>query len=136
LVLSIPLSIWSRTSAGDWARKHALFLIPEELEPPDVLQRLHQQLAIAPSRPWAQLQDGLARVLEDTSAYAAHLSLLPRPTQSPDPLHEHHLRGLELKFHYHGLQALTRKEKREILLNRDSIHRLRTNAHQQLEAAG
>jgi membrane glycosyltransferase len=134
LVLAIPLSIWtSRTRPGDWARKRRLFLIPEELEPPDILQRLHQALALAPSQPWARVRDGLARVLQDSSACAAHLSLLPRPSQPVDPLHEHHLRGLELKIHYHGLQALTRKEKRELLLDPDSIHRLKTDAHRQLE---
>ncbi len=137
LVLAIPLSVWtSRTGPGDWTRKRSLFLIPEELSPPDVLRRLHQELALAPGHPWSTIQDGLARVLEDPAACAAHMSLLPRLSQPLDPLHEHHLRGLELKVYYHGLQALSRKEKRELLLNADSIRRLKTNAHQQLEAAG
>src|SRR5215469_5056832 len=136
LVLAIPLSIWtSRTKPGDWARKRRLFLIPEELEPPHILQRLHQELALAPSQPWARVRDGLTRVLQDSSACTAHLSLLPKPSQPIDPLHEHHLRGLELKIHYHGLQSLTRKEKRELLLDPDSIHRLKTNAHQNVEPA-
>jgi len=61
---------------------------------------------------------------------------MPRPDKTDDPLYRHHLQGLELKFHYHGLHALTRKEKRELLLDPESIRRLRYHSHGELEAAG
>jgi hypothetical protein len=42
-----------------------------------------------------------------------------------DPINEHHVRGLESKLLYAGPRALTISEKRELLLSRDSIRRLR-----------
>jgi membrane glycosyltransferase len=42
LLLSIPLScVSSRNSIGVWARKHKMFLIPEEMQPPLILSRLN-----------------------------------------------------------------------------------------------
>ena len=53
--------------------------------------------------------------------------LSPAPPEK-DPIHEHHVRGLELKLLYAGPGALTTSEKRELLLSADSIRRLRPEA--------
>lgn len=54
LVLSIPLSwISSRNSIGMWARKHKMFLIPEEMQPPLILSRLRVL-----SRRWSRILYG------------------------------------------------------------------------------
>lgn len=125
-LLSIPFSAWSsRTSFGDWARRHGLFLIRAEISPPNVLRELHRQLECFPQRPWSTATDGLARVLDDADVRRLHLSLLPPAAPEKDAMYEHHLRGLELKLLYAGQQALTNSDKRELLLSADSIRRLR-----------
>jgi hypothetical protein len=69
--------------------------------------------------------DGLNRVLDDPAVRQLHLGLLPPAPPEKDPMYEHHIRGLELKLPYAGSQALTTSEKRELLLDADSIRRLR-----------
>jgi hypothetical protein len=51
--------------------------------------------------------------------------LLPPAPLDKVPIHEHHVRGLELRLLYAGPRALTTSEKRELLLSADSIRRLR-----------
>lgn len=47
LILSIPISVLSsRVSFGQWLRKLRLFLIPEELNPPEVLTSTYQFAAV------------------------------------------------------------------------------------------
>jgi membrane glycosyltransferase len=124
-LLAIPFSVWSsRTSLGEWARRHKIFLIRAELTPPHVLRDLHEELERAPQRRWFTDIDGLTAVLDDPQVRQLHLALLPAPP-AKDPMYEHHLRGLELKLQYAGPQALTTSEKREMLLSADSIRRLR-----------
>jgi hypothetical protein len=72
-----------------------------------------------------ELSPASAPVLEDPEARQLHLGLLPPAPPEKDPIHEHHLRGLELKLLYAGPRALTTSEKRELLLSGDSIRRLR-----------
>jgi membrane glycosyltransferase len=125
-LLAIPFSVWSsRTQFGEWARRHNLFLIRAELSPPTVLRELHLELDRVSNRQWANGLDGLDRVLEDPEARQLHLGLLPPAPPEKDPIHEHHVRGLELKLLYAGPRALTTSEKRELLLSADSIRRLR-----------
>jgi len=125
-LLAIPLSIWSsRTSLGEWARKHGLFLIRAELAPPRILRDLHQELERAPQRPWSAGIDGLTEVLESPQVRELHLALLPPVVTASDPMYEHHVRGLELKLQHAGPQSLTRSEKRELLLDPAVIRRLR-----------
>jgi membrane glycosyltransferase len=126
ILLAIPFTVWSsRTKFGEWAKRHRLFLIRAELSPPTVLRELHQELDRASSRQWVYGLDGLDRVLEDPEARQLHLGLLPPSPPEKDPIHEHHVRGLELKLMYAGPRALTPSEKRELLLSGDSIRRLR-----------
>ncbi len=126
LLLAIPFSVWSsRTNLGDWARRHRLFLIRAELEPPRVLRELHGELERVLQREWSGGFDGLARVLDDAEMRRLHLALLPPAAERKDPMYEHHVRGIELKLLHAGPQALTAVERRELLLNRDAIRRLR-----------
>jgi len=127
LVLAIPVSAWSSlATAGAWAKRHGLWLIPEEITPPQLLQRLHEEIQSARARPWAAPRDGLAWVLEDPRVFETHLALLPPDTAPTDPLRLHRLDGLQLKVRYQGPEALAPGEKRELLLDADSIRRLRT----------
>ncbi len=126
LVLTIPLSVWSsRAKAGERARKLGLWLIPEELHPAEPLLRLTQELQNAPHRNWAAPCDGLALVLNDARACEVHLGLLAPAAGPKDPLEQHRLEGLILKARFHGLHALNREEKRELLLNADCLRTLR-----------
>jgi hypothetical protein len=63
---------------------------------------LHPELDRASNRQWANGLDGLNRVLEDPQARQLHLGLLPPAPLEKDPIHEHHVRGLELKLLYAG----------------------------------
>jgi membrane glycosyltransferase len=52
LILSIPISVFtSRVSPGRRARARGLFLIPEELAPPEEIRRTQEHLANAPALP-------------------------------------------------------------------------------------
>lgn len=86
LLLSIPLSVLTaRASLGLWAERHGLFLIPEEVAPPEVLVRA-QSLAEDGPEP---VEDAVDHVLTDARAHALHLALLesqPGLTGTPSAL--------------------------------------------------
>jgi membrane glycosyltransferase len=127
-LLAVPLSAWSsRIGLGEWARRHGLFLIPEEVAPPRLLQHFQHELAQAAGRPWAVAGDGLARVLEEPEVCAIHLSFRPSPPETKDELQQHYCQGLELKVRHRGVPALTAREKRELLLNANSIQALQAD---------
>jgi membrane glycosyltransferase len=124
-VLAIPLSVWSsRTGLGEWAKGKGLFVIPEERDSPAVLLTLEHELKKAGKEPWAAEGDGLARVLDDRHACAVHLSLLSSPDHLKDDLERHRMEGIKLKLRRGGWQALTREEKRELLLDSDFVKTL------------
>jgi membrane glycosyltransferase len=126
LILAIPVSVWSsRATAGAWAKRHGLWLIPEEITTPQLLQRLQEEFQNAHVRRWAAPRDGLAWVLADSSVFEVHLALLPPATCPNDPLRLHRLDGLQLKVRYQGPHALAPREKRELLLDADSLRSLR-----------
>ncbi len=124
LVLAAPMSAWtSRVSPGQWTRALGLFVTPEETAPPDILERLARELEAAQRRPWAAPRDGLGCVLEDGRVAGIHLRLL-RPPGPADPFSRHHAAGLVLKLRLGGLSVLTSAEKRDLLLDRDSVRAL------------
>jgi membrane glycosyltransferase len=130
LILSVPLSVWtSRTSAGGWARAHGLLLTPAEAVAPVIVRRLQEELQWAARRPWAARRNGLSWVLEDQWVLARHIALLP-PPEPPDPVRRHFLQGLSLKLCRDGLEALDSRERRELLLDVESIRALRDGARQ------
>jgi membrane glycosyltransferase len=126
LIVSVPVSVWtSRASAGQWARARGLFITSEELHPPEILQRFALELERVGARPWATARDGLDWVLQDPGVCELHLALLTPAPELPDPLHKHYCEGLKLKVIHAGLQALSSAEKRDLLLDADSIRALR-----------
>ena len=125
-LLAVPLSAWSsRTTWGQWAQQHGLFLTPEELKPPAILKTFQAELARFEARGWNGSGNGLQRVLRDATAWDIHLSLLPPSSQPGDPLHQNHLDRLGLKVRHQGPDALSAPERRELLLDRQSLQRLR-----------
>ena len=120
LLLSIPFSMMSsRPEFGRAARALGLFLIPEEIDPPNVIERLPRyraELSAAASTP----SFGMQRLISDPEARRVHFDLLPAP-ENQDPLELHHLEGLRLKARLRGLTSLTRKEQMEIMLDRATL---------------
>jgi membrane glycosyltransferase len=126
-VLAIPLSAWSsRTSWGERAKRHGLFLTPEEIAPPDLLRRFQRELTRQQSRPPSLPSNGLARVLRDDKAWDVHLSFLGSPSEPQHPLHQNHLERLGLKVRHEGVDALSAKEKRDLLLDPHALRELRS----------
>jgi membrane glycosyltransferase len=129
-VLAIPISVWSsRVNLGEWARRHRWFLTPEEVEPPSVLVRLKKEMEIGTARRWATEHEPLSQVLEDPEVYALHLWMLGS-TKPIDPLRRHYLEGLELKYRHSGGEALTLREKRELLLDQEAVRSLARTLHE------
>jgi membrane glycosyltransferase len=127
-LLAVPLSVFSsRTTWGEWAKAHGLFLTPEELAPPFLLRCFQSELARHEARPWSAPSNGLTRVLHDPHTWDVHLSLLSPPSEPPDPLRQNHLERLRLKLIHEGAGSLTASEKRELLLDPHSLHVLRSD---------
>jgi membrane glycosyltransferase len=129
-VLAIPISVWSsRVTLGEWALRHGWFVTPEEVEPPSVLVRLQKEMELGAARRWATEHEPLSQVLEDPEVYALHLWMLG-PAKSTDPLQRHYLEGLGLKYRHAGGEALTPREKRELLLDQDAVRSLARMLHE------
>ena len=90
-------------------------------QPPDLLRRFQRELARQETMPWSSSVDGLGRVLQDSATWAVHVRLLQGSPVQKDLLDRNRLEGLELKLRQHGLEALTAKEKRVLLLDADSL---------------
>ncbi|WP_342380784.1 glucans biosynthesis glucosyltransferase MdoH [Myxococcus stipitatus] len=74
LLLSIPLTVLTaRASLGTWAARRGLFLLPEETEPPEVLERAQ---TLCEEHAVESVDDAVERVLSDTKTHALHLALL------------------------------------------------------------
>jgi membrane glycosyltransferase len=125
-ILSIPISAWtSKVSAGQWARRHGLFLTPEEVRPPAILKFFHQAVDVASGQPWARSGDSLSWVLNDPGVRSIHLSMLPSQSASKDPLALNRLEGLRLKVRTLGDGSLSPEEKNELLRDACSIEELK-----------
>jgi membrane glycosyltransferase len=125
-LFAIPISIWtSMTSWGEWARRHGLFLTPEELAPPDVLRRFEAELARQQTLSWSKPGNGLVRVLQDQTAWEVHLGLLPMADGEQDTLERNQLERLQIKLSQNGPGGLTKKEQRELLLDAEALRSAR-----------
>jgi membrane glycosyltransferase len=123
-LLAIPISMWSsRVNLGEWARRRGLLLTPEEAEPPPILLTLAREMELSAGRRPSRTKDALKRVLEDPDVRAVHLSML-NETEPKDDLRRHYLDGLALKYRHDGGQALTTREKRDLLLDAEAIRSL------------
>jgi membrane glycosyltransferase len=118
LLLAVPLSAWSsRSRLGQRFRKAGLFVIPEEVNPPLILQRLHESLQAAGASEWASRQDGLLKVTSDAEIARLHLSFLSAAGEAHNPIEQNYLEGLKLKVFHEGTNALSPGEKRRLLLD-------------------
>jgi membrane glycosyltransferase len=123
-LLAIPISVWSsRVSLGEWARRAGLFMTPEETDPPAILLAVQRGLEFAATRPWGKAADALERVLGDPAVRALHLSLLSE-AEAKDDLRRNYLEGLGLKYRHAGAAALGAREKRDLLLDEETIRSL------------
>jgi membrane glycosyltransferase len=119
------LTVWtSRPTSGLWARSHGLFLIPEERDPPRIIDDFWAALRLNEARRWSEPGDPLAQVLADPELRELHLAMLPQFAPDDDPLKAHRREGLVLKCRHQGPQTLTMQEKRELLLHADAIEAL------------
>jgi membrane glycosyltransferase len=111
LLLSIPLSVLTaRASLGMRAARAGLFLIPEESEPPRLLERAAELSA----RELESVEDGVEWVLTDARAHALHLALLeaqPRPVETPA------LASARRKLLAGPVEPLSPQEKAAVLLD-------------------
>jgi membrane glycosyltransferase len=126
LFLAIPLSmISSHDTLGRKARDQCLFLTPEEVARPDVLQRLDKYLEESKSpAPGPMAQKLCNQAILNPEVHALHLSLLPE--RSLSRRHRSYLKGLSLHVLDEGSEALTALEQRALLSDRRSLTKLHT----------
>jgi membrane glycosyltransferase len=113
LILSTAISVLSsRASLGGFARRWRLFLIPEELDPPQLIQDLQSCLVQRRRRGWEP--KGFVRAAVDSDANAVHLALLRGKTpKSPDARARN--RSLQEKILKEGPHSLNRSERAYLL---------------------
>ncbi|MBE7539715.1 MAG: glucans biosynthesis glucosyltransferase MdoH [Opitutaceae bacterium] len=124
LVLAIPLSIaLSKTDYGDAAKRLGIFLTPEEVAEPGLLQRLRRNLAEC----YQQLQPlerlradyGLMQAVVDPYVNAVHVSLLRQ--RRPSEESRDYFFQLRQRLLGEGPVKLSAKEKMSLLLDAESM---------------
>jgi membrane glycosyltransferase len=123
-MVSIPFShLMASNKLGGLARRHGLFLIPEEVEPTPELKALEvPDPALAEPGAQAELAEdfGLARTILDPRLNALHISLLRERPQVP--MHTHaRLSLLCDQLLRDGPSALQPREKKILLWDADSM---------------
>jgi membrane glycosyltransferase len=124
LVLAIPVSIiLSKGSLGARARRLKLFLTPEEVQPPQELARLTQNLAecYKNMRPIEALRDdyGLLQAVLDPYINAVHVAMLRQRRPSEESRDWFAL--LRHRLLSEGPAQLTQKEKLALLIDAESM---------------
>lgn len=123
MALSIPLSWFtSRVDVGRRARKHGLFVTPEESHPLFVLRRLREEIDARRELSKNDPGDGLKRVLEDPIIREIHKCHLP-PSHATR-MEDHARDGMVLRASIEGVDALTAQEKYELLLSAPALESL------------
>ena len=122
LVLSIPLSVYSsRVSLGRAVRQWRLFLIPEELAPPQVIKNLRSGLTERQRQQWEP--EGFVRAAIDPYANAVHVELLHgKSPKSPDARARN--RTLREKMLKDGPASLTQSDRNYLLRDGESMRAL------------
>ncbi|HEX2228092.1 MAG TPA: glucans biosynthesis glucosyltransferase MdoH, partial [Candidatus Binatia bacterium] len=118
LALAVPLSVYSsRLGLGRAMRRWRLFLIPEEIEPPPVVQYLHDGITRRRKQPCKQV---FVEVTVDPDANAVHLGVMRRKAAKSAKIIERNrvLRELALEA---GPAALSDSDKAFILRDADSV---------------
>ena len=126
LLLSIPFSVWSsRASMGRAFRRMGLFVIPEEVSPPPVLQCLENILQGEKSLSLPRIPDGqgFARAVADPQVNLLHRSLL-RTQRKLSPAIANRRRELLEKAFAQGPESLSVREKKELLYDPQCLQEL------------
>jgi membrane glycosyltransferase len=119
LLLSIPLAVYSsRATLGRAFRRWRLFVIPEELAPPQVVKNLHAGLARR-QRQERKLQ-GFVRAAIDPETNAVHAGLLRRK-ELKSPQARARNKSLREKALQEGLASLTPAERAYLLKDAESL---------------
>jgi membrane glycosyltransferase len=128
LLFSIPVSVYSsRATVGRAFRKLRLFLIPEELAPPEVINRLGAALDEQRSR--SPQNGGFARALIDSEANALHVALLREKVQRSAKTVERN-QELRKKVIAEGPERLSRSDKLRLLKDAGMLTAMRRNVGQ------
>ncbi|HEX6439893.1 MAG TPA: glucans biosynthesis glucosyltransferase MdoH [Candidatus Binatia bacterium] len=118
LLLAVPLSVFSsRLSLGRLMRQWRLFLIPEEIRSPQVINYLHASLI---KRRENRQRDGFVQAVVDPYANAVHLGLLrgKKPQTSEAIDRNRNLRELALR---NGPAILSRADKTRLLRDSETM---------------
>lgn len=133
MFVSIPLSVMtSRSNLGHWAKKAGLFLVPEEVSPPQEIVELRVRLAeleMAGELTPRPVNTGLAEVVLNPYVNAVHVSLLRESRLNPTYAEEQTkagvgteaVRGLGEKLLAAGPDALNQKEKLLLLSDANTM---------------
>jgi len=119
LLLSIPLAVYSsRATIGRAFRRWRLFLIPEELAPPQVIKDLHAGLARRRRQKWEP--QGFVRAVIDPYANAVHVGLLRgKIPRSPEARARN--KNLLEKMLKEGPASLSAAERADLLRDAESF---------------
>lgn len=121
LILAIPFAI--ATSSTKSLQRLGLFVTPEELHPPPVLQSLNEHLdevhARPPLQPELEQRFGLVQVCLDPYVNGLHVSLLRRRRQVEHS--REYFRHLSHKLISQGPNSLSKRELTAVLYDPDTV---------------
>lgn len=128
LLLSVPLSVYSsRATLGRALRRWRLFVVPEEVAPTEVIERLHASLKQRRKTKWAR--DGFVRATTDPYVNAVHVGLLRgKSPKSPKTIARN--RNLRQSALVQGPASLSRSDRDHLLQDAQSMTALHFDVRQ------
>jgi len=121
--LLAPILAWltSQAALGDWARRHRLFLIPEEIPAlcPEELRFVEEGAADSQDA-WNFPFAGLAQAVIDPLTHAVHVALLRQRKQPAEETGEY-LEILRVKLIEQGPDALQSRQHYALLWDAESL---------------
>jgi len=127
LVLSIPLSVYSSsTFLGRKSKQKGLFLIPEETDPPELLNDLYPELhhKDQDGATYNPIQPRSIQAITNPRVHALHTALLSEINYSRKE--KHYLEGLSYQYLEDGADSLNKAEMRALLSDKHTLKRLHT----------
>jgi len=119
LLMSVPLSVFSsRASVGRRLRRWRLFLIPEEVEPPEIIRRLHE--ALERRHHGGPERNRFVLGASDPHGLGVHVALMRGRQQRVPPARARN-RALVDKALQEGPASLTPREKARLLRDAESM---------------
>jgi membrane glycosyltransferase len=138
LILSIPLSVLSSsTSLGKSFQKLGLFLIPEEINPPQelhLLQTMTQNQETSSELVAIPIKEGFTRAVVDPNINALHRALLGGKRKLMPSLIKRR-QELQEKALTQGPKTLSPKEKKELLLDPQCLLQMHDRLWETLDPA-